>query len=149
MEILSSIVIVITIVNGLVVLVKTIDENRALFSELKKFMSNKVTLVIYEFNGDVKDELYEAVEIYLSNNLSPKNGKIKASKTEKEKNSIKVALEHNKEVKYIYDGHKFKWISLQSEVKSFNLTFRAKDYDFVLDTYMPHILKEAKYQKHI
>ncbi|KAG5614245.1 hypothetical protein H5410_014069 [Solanum commersonii] len=66
-----------------------------------------------------------------------------------EKNSIKVALEHNEEVKYIYDGHKFKWISLQSEVKSFNLTFRAKDYDFVLDTYLPHILNDAKYQKHI
>ncbi|TMX02688.1 hypothetical protein EJD97_020424 [Solanum chilense] len=122
MEILNSIVLVITIVHGLVVLVKTIDENRALFSKLKKFLSNKVTLVIYEFNGHVKDELYEAVEIYLSNNLPP-----------------------NKEVEYIYDGHKFKWISIQSEVKSFNLTFRAKDYEFVIDSYLPHILKEAKY----
>uniref|UniRef100_A0A3Q7FII3 AAA-type ATPase N-terminal domain-containing protein n=1 Tax=Solanum lycopersicum TaxID=4081 RepID=A0A3Q7FII3_SOLLC len=113
MEILNSIILVITIVNGLVVLVKTIDENRALFSKLKKFLSNKVTLVIYEVNGHVKDELYKAVEIYLSNNLPSNNGKINASKTEKEKNSIKLALEHNKEVEYIYDGHKFKWISIQ------------------------------------
>ncbi|KAH0701662.1 hypothetical protein KY285_015940 [Solanum tuberosum] len=148
MEILNSIATVITIATGLVVFAKTINDNRNLFSELKKMFSNKVTMVIDEF-----DELYEAVEIYLSNNMSPKKCKIKVSTTEtgkeKENNPIKVTLEHNEKVTDFYDDHKFKWVWLQSEVKSFNLIFRKEDYEYVLDTYLPHIRKEVKYQKHI
>ncbi|KAG5614244.1 hypothetical protein H5410_014068 [Solanum commersonii] len=137
MEILNSAVAVITIASGLVLLVNKIHENRALFSELKKVLLNRVTL------------LYEAVEIYLSNNMSPKKCKIKVSTTEtgKEKNPIKITFEHNAKVRDFYDGHKFKWIWLQSEVKSFNLIFREEDYNYVFDTYLPHIRKEAIYQK--
>ncbi|KAH0688786.1 hypothetical protein KY289_016144 [Solanum tuberosum] len=142
MEILNS------IATGLVVFAKTINDNRNLFSELKKMFSNKETMVIDEF-----DELYEAVEIYLSNNMSPKKCKIKVSTTEtgkekeNENNPIKVTLEHNEKVTDFYDDHKFKWVWLQSEVKSFNLIFRKEDYEYVLDTYLPHIRKEVKYQK--
>ncbi|TMX02691.1 hypothetical protein EJD97_020427 [Solanum chilense] len=109
----------ITIIQIATVLAKTIDENRNLFSELKKLFLNKKTKVINEF-----DELYEAVEIYLSNRFE-------------------VRLEHNEKVRDYYDGHKFKWIWLQSEVKSFNLVYREDDYDYVLQTYLPHIRNEA------
>ncbi|KAH0685380.1 hypothetical protein KY290_016656 [Solanum tuberosum] len=144
MEILQSMAAVVTIATGVVVYAKLINGNRNLFSELKKKFSNKVTMVIDEF-----DEIYEAVEIYLSNNMSPKKCKIKVSTTEtgkekeneNENNPIKVTLEHNEKVTDFYDDHKFKWVWLQSEVKSFNLIFRKEDYEYVLDTYLPHIRK--------
>lgn len=141
MEILNSIATVITIATGLVVFAKTINDNRNLFSELKRVLSTKVIMVINE-----SDELYEAAEIYLSNIMSPKRCKIRVSTTENEKNPIKITLEHNEKFRDYYDGHKFKWIWLQSEVKSFNLVFREEDYDYVLQTYLPHI---REYQKHI
>ncbi|WMV18104.1 hypothetical protein MTR67_011489 [Solanum verrucosum] len=145
MTFLNSIATTITIIGGILSLVISINNNRALFSKLKKFLSNKVTLVIDEYT--LKDN---AVEIYLCNNLSPQKCKVKASKTEKDqKNSFKVTLEHNEKVKDVFNGHKFKWIWLESEMKSFNLIYRKKDYQYVFDTYLPHILNEAKYQKHI
>ncbi|KAL3372792.1 hypothetical protein AABB24_005031, partial [Solanum stoloniferum] len=169
MTFLNSIATTITIIGGILSLVISINNNRALFSKLKKFLSNKVTLVIDEYtlkdNEKVRNEVYEAVEIYLCNNLSPQKCKVKASKTEKDqKNSFKVTLEHNEKVKDVFNGHKFKWIWLdfkclhhpdnlnsihRSEMKSFNLIYRKKDYQYVFDTYLPHILNEAKYQKHI
>uniref|UniRef100_M1C283 ATP binding protein n=1 Tax=Solanum tuberosum TaxID=4113 RepID=M1C283_SOLTU len=170
MTFLNSITTTITIIGGILGLLASINNNRALFSKLKKFFSNKVTWVIDEYiilehDEKVKNEVYEAVEIYLCNNLSPQKCKVKVSKTEKEKkNSFKVTLEHNEKVKDVYNGHKFKWIWLEfkclhhpdnlnsihrSEMKSFNLIYREKDYQYVFDTYLPHILNEAKYQKHI
>uniref|UniRef100_M1C227 ATP binding protein n=1 Tax=Solanum tuberosum TaxID=4113 RepID=M1C227_SOLTU len=142
MEILQSMAAVVTIATGVVVYAKLINGNRNLFSELKKKFSNKVTMVIDEF-----DEIYEAVEIYLTKNMSPKKCKIKVSTTEtgeekeNENNPIKIILEHNEKVTDFYDDHKFKWVWLQSEVKSFNLIFRKEDYEYVLDTYLSHIRK--------
>ncbi|KAG5614258.1 hypothetical protein H5410_014082 [Solanum commersonii] len=168
MTFLSAITTTITIIGGILGLLATINDNPALFSKFMKFFSNKVTLVIDEYTLEdderVKNEVYKAVEIYLCNKLSPQKCKVKASKTEKEKNSFKVTLEHNEKVKDVYNGHKFKWIWLEfkclhhpdnlnsihrSEMKSFNLIYRKKDYQYVFDTYLPHILNEAKYQKHI
>ncbi|KAF3614607.1 hypothetical protein FXO38_35561 [Capsicum annuum] len=162
MPILSSIALGVTIAARLP---KVVNDYRALFSLIKRCsskFSNKVTMVIDEFDGQGKNEIYEAAEIYLCNNLSTKNRKIKASKTEKEKNSIKVTLEHNERVKHVYDGHKFKWTwqefkcfdhpkdinsVFRSEVKSFKLKFKKKHKDYVLETYLPYIMKEAKYLK--
>ncbi|KAF3617612.1 hypothetical protein FXO37_34563 [Capsicum annuum] len=152
--------IVVTIVTRLP---KAVDKSIVFFYVVKKFFSNKVSMMIDEFEGLVKNEMYEAAEIYLGNKLLfSKNRKIKVSKKE-EKNSIKVTLEHNEKLKDVYYGHKFKWIwqefkcsdhpkdnnSIQrSEVKSFKLTFRKKDKKFVVESYLPFIMKEAKYLKH-
>lgn len=148
---------IVTLGIGLMTLTKSIYENQAIFSRIKKTLLRKSVVVIDEFNEDgKKNSLYEAVEIYLGNILSSQKCTSKACKPE-EKNSIKVTLEHNKKVKDDYDGHKFKWIWLQFkcfdhpednsvhkyEVKSFNLTFRNKDFDFVRDTYLPHIYESS------
>ncbi|PHT36663.1 hypothetical protein CQW23_24363 [Capsicum baccatum] len=160
----SAIPATILIVIGLVVTVivrlpNTVNGYRNLVSEVKKICSRKVTVVIDEFDGQEKNEIYEAAVIYLGNNLSSKNRKIKASKTDK---NFKVKLEHNEKVKDVYDGHKFKWVWLEfkcfdhpknlnsiqkSEMKSFKLTFKKKHYRFVLDYYLPYIIEEAKLLK--
>ncbi|KAK4366307.1 hypothetical protein RND71_014187 [Anisodus tanguticus] len=146
---------------------KVINDYRVLFSVIKKTsskFSKKVTMVIDECDGDqVKNEIYEAAEIYLSNKLmSTKNRKLKVSKQEKENNLIKVTMEHNEKVKDVYDGYKFKWVWLEfkcfdnpkdmdsllrSEVKCFQLTFHKKHKNLALDYYLPYIIKEAKFLK--
>ncbi|XP_075086357.1 protein HYPER-SENSITIVITY-RELATED 4-like [Nicotiana tabacum] len=140
---------------------KAVHESRLLFSILKeKFdeFSNKVTMVIDEFDGQINNEIYEAVEIYLGNRLSGQKCRLKVSKTEEKKN-FKVTLEHNEKVKDFYDGNKFKWVWLEfkcfdnprdmnsilrSEGKCFKLTFHKKYMDLALHSYLPHIMKEAK-----
>ncbi|KAG5614262.1 hypothetical protein H5410_014086 [Solanum commersonii] len=58
--------------------------------------SNQLTMVIDKFNGLVNNEIYEAVETYFGNNLSPNIHQLKISKPEKEKN-FNLAMERNEE----------------------------------------------------
>ncbi|CAN4116780.1 unnamed protein product [Withania somnifera] len=128
--------------------------------------SNQLTMVIDEFDGLVNNEIYEAAEIYLGNKLSPNIHRLKITKPEKEKN-FNITMERNEEVIDVYNGHTFKWIwlckqtesknfynprdmnsTLKSEIRSFELTFHKKNMDLVLNSYLPHIMKEAKLQKH-
>ncbi|XP_015069237.1 protein HYPER-SENSITIVITY-RELATED 4-like isoform X1 [Solanum pennellii] len=129
--------------------------------------SNQLTMVIDEFDGLVNNEIYEAAETYLGNKLSPNIHRLKISKPEKEKN-FNIAMERNEEVTDVYNGQTFKWIwlcrqtqstnfynsmdmnsTLKSEIRSFELTFHKKNKDLVLNSYLPHIMKEAKLQKHV
>ncbi|PHT41338.1 hypothetical protein CQW23_20192 [Capsicum baccatum] len=128
--------------------------------------SNQLTMVIDEFDGLVNNEIYEAAEIFLGNKLSPNIHRLKISKPEKEKN-FNITMERNEEVTDVYNGQTFKWIwlcrqteskhlynprdmnsTLKSEIRSFELTFHKKNKDFVLNSYLPYIMKEAKLQKH-
>ncbi|KAM7516213.1 hypothetical protein LguiA_005796 [Lonicera macranthoides] len=127
--------------------------------------SNQLTMSIYEFEGLVSNEIYEAAELYLTTRISPSTLHLKVSKLEKEKN-ITAAMERNEELTDQINGAKFKWIwvcqkvnstefynprdmnsSLRSEVRSFQLTFHKKHKDMVLESYLPYILKEAKAKK--
>ncbi|XP_004234548.1 protein HYPER-SENSITIVITY-RELATED 4-like [Solanum lycopersicum] len=141
-----------------------------LFFGLRKMFtkfSNQLTMVIDEFDGLVNNEIYEAAETYLGNKLSPNIHRLKISKPEKEKN-FNIAMERNEEVTDVYNGQTFKWIwlcrqtqstnfynsmdmnsTLKSEIRSFELTFHKKNKDLVLNSYLPHIMKEAKLQKHV
>ncbi|KAL3372791.1 hypothetical protein AABB24_005030 [Solanum stoloniferum] len=129
--------------------------------------SNQLTMVIDEFDGLVNNEIYEAAETYLGSKLSPNIHRLKISKPEKEKN-FNIAMERNEEVTDVYNGQTFKWIwlcrqtqstnfynsrdmnsTLKSEIRSFELTFHKKNKDLVLNSYLPHIMKEAKLQKHV
>ncbi|CAN4109879.1 unnamed protein product [Withania somnifera] len=140
-----------------------------LFFGLRKMFtkfSNQLTMVIDEFDGLVNNEIYEAAAIYLGNKLPPNIRRLKISKPEKEKN-FNVAMESNEEVTDVYNRQTFNWIwlcrrtesehfynprdmnsTMKSEIRSFELTFHKKNKDLVLNSYLPHIIKEAKLQKH-
>lgn len=56
-------------------------------------------MVINEFDGLVKNKIYEAATIYLANKLSPHIRRLKISKHEKEK-KFNITMERNEEVMF-------------------------------------------------
>ncbi|EYU31186.1 hypothetical protein MIMGU_mgv1a025149mg [Erythranthe guttata] len=124
-----------------------------IFSFIQNFFSrfsNQLTLVIDEFDGIVKNEIYESAEIYLGPKTGPKSRRLKISKPEKEKH-YKITTERDQEIVDTFSNEKFKWISSSSvnearnfhevgnpifryENKSFELTFHKRNKDLVLNS---------------
>lgn len=141
------------------------------FSGVRKFFcrfSNKLTMVIDEFDGLDNNEIYEAAETYLAAKASRDTRRLRVSKPKKEK-SFNIAVERDEEVLDSYKGEKFKWVwicrktetkeyfhnprdmnstDLKSEIRSFQLTFHRKNKELVIDSYLPYIINEAKNKKH-
>ncbi|KAL9161057.1 hypothetical protein ABFS82_08G241400 [Erythranthe guttata] len=137
-----------------------------IFSFIQNFFSrfsNQLTLVIDEFDGIVKNEIYESAEIYLGPKTGPKSRRLKISKPEKEKH-YKITTERDQEIVDTFSNEKFKWISSSSvnearnfhevgnpifryENKSFELTFHKRNKDLVLNSYLPYIKTVAKNKK--
>ncbi|XP_002521536.2 AAA-ATPase At3g50940 [Ricinus communis] len=124
--------------------------------------SSQITMVVDEFDGFVHNQIYEAAETYLASNISPSTQRFKVSKPEKEKN-LTVKMEGNEEIIDVYRGVKFKWIfvcsqvesrnlhhpfdhnaTLRSEVRSFEVSFPKKHKEMALESYLPHIVREAE-----
>ncbi|KAL7104638.1 hypothetical protein ACP275_08G258200 [Erythranthe tilingii] len=137
-----------------------------IFSFIQNFFSrfsNQLTLVIDEFDGIVRNEIYESAEIYLGPKTGPKSRRLKISKPEKEKH-YKITTERDQEIVDTFSNEKFKWISfsrvnevtnhrlrnpiIRYENKSFELTFHKKNKDLVLNSYLPYIKSVAKNKKH-
>ncbi|GFY80351.1 cytochrome BC1 synthesi [Actinidia rufa] len=140
-----------------------------LFSGIRNLVnrfSNHLTMVIDEFDGLVNNQIYEAAEVYLGPKTSPTTRRLKISIPDKEQ-SINVTMDCNEEVTDAFEGVEFKWVwvcrevgsskfynprdmnsTLRSEVRSFELTFPKKHKQRVLESYIPHILKQAKSIKH-
>lgn len=138
------------------------------FSGIRSFFtrfSNQLTMVIDEFDGLVSNQIYESAEIYLGSKVSPSTHRLKISKPEKEK-SFTITMESNEEIVDFFNGVKFNWVfvcrqvesknfhnprdlnsTLRSQVRSFELSFHKKQMDLVLNSYLPHIVKEAKSMK--
>ncbi|XP_060178114.1 protein HYPER-SENSITIVITY-RELATED 4-like [Lycium barbarum] len=130
--------------------------------------SNQLTMMIDEYDGLEVNEVYEAAQIYLGSKISPTNThRLKVSKPLKEK-KFNVSMESNEEVVDFHNGQKYTWTwvcqqvgsrrsiynprdmnsTMRSEVRSFELTFHRKNKDIVLDSYLPHVINEAKLLKH-
>ncbi|CAN6563200.1 unnamed protein product [Malus baccata var. baccata] len=138
------------------------------FSGIRNFFSrfsSQLTMVIEEFDGLVNNQIYEAAEIYLGGKVSPWTRRLKVSKAEKE-NNFTITMESNQEIVDDFSGVKFTWVlvsrqvesqnfhnprdlnsTLRSEVRSFELSFHKKQRDLVLNSYLPHIVKESKSMK--
>ena len=136
-----------------------------IFSGIRNFFnsfSSQMTMVIDEFDGLVNNEIFEAAEFYLGGKVSPMTQRLKVSKPEKEK-SFTITMEPDETVIDVFNGVKFKWVlacrhvesknfhnprdlnsTLRSEVRSFELSFHKKYLDLVLQSYLPHILRESK-----
>lgn len=74
--------------------------------------SKQLTMVINEFDGLVKNKIYEAATIYLANKLSPHIHRLKISKTVKEKN-FNITMERNEEVIFCVHIHIVLLLTLQ------------------------------------
>ncbi|MED6189427.1 Protein HYPER-SENSITIVITY-RELATED 4 [Stylosanthes scabra] len=131
---------------------------------LSRFSSN-VTMVIDEFGGLSNNEIYAAAETYLGAKITPSTQRLKIAKHDTE-NDFTVTMERGGSVTDTFNGARLEWIlicrqlesrsfhnprdlnsALRSEARSLELTFHKKHRAMVLETYLPHVLKEAKSMK--
>ncbi|XP_073127552.1 AAA-ATPase At3g50940-like [Henckelia pumila] len=141
------------------------------FSGVCKFLSrfsNKMTLVIDDFDGLGSNQIYEAAETYLAAAKARRDDirRLKVCKSEQE-NSFNIAAESDEAVLDFYRGEKFKWVwsctstaakvfhnpgdrnsTVRHETRSFHLTFHRKNKRMALDSYLAHIINVAKNKKH-
>ncbi|TYI95135.1 hypothetical protein E1A91_D02G256700v1 [Gossypium mustelinum] len=135
-----------------------------IFNNISKFFKSfsfQTTLIIEEFDGLTRNQIYRAAEIYLGTKTCSSMKLCKVSMGEKE-TKIVVSMAKNQETVYVFDGVKFKWrqvtrqvesknvvfqgqsSNVRSEKRSFELSFHKKHKEKVLDSYLPFVLKESK-----
>ncbi|KAL2469356.1 Cytochrome [Forsythia ovata] len=124
--------------------------------------TNEITIVIDEYEGLNKNQLFSAAEIYLGTILSPSTRRFRASLPEKGK-KIHVSMERNEEVRDKFCGFQLKWTMVSSKtqaryvpysdeysstirtnIRYFELSFHNKYKNKVLDEYLPYILERSK-----
>ncbi|CAI0418640.1 unnamed protein product [Linum tenue] len=117
---------------------------------LSSRFSNTLTLVVEE-NGFIRDELYDAAEIYLRTKIGPAVGRLRIRKTHKQK-EFTLSLLNDEEIVDRYDGFDVRWkyICVRSsncptrEEKSFQLTFPKKLKERVIGSYLPYVLARGE-----
>ncbi|KAF2293304.1 hypothetical protein GH714_000024 [Hevea brasiliensis] len=107
--------------------------------------------------------MFQAANLYLGSNLSPKTRRVKVNKPEKEK-ELAVTIDRDQELVDVFKGVKLKWVLIsshiempaasnkkrhdsalpRSELRFFELSFHEKYRDMVLSSYLPYILQKAK-----
>ncbi|KAL9418146.1 hypothetical protein AB3S75_041045 [Citrus x aurantiifolia] len=126
--------------------------------------SNELTFVIDEYDDGLnQNKLFKAAKIYLEPKIPPNVKRIKINLPRKETN-ISLSVEQNEEIFDVFNGVHLKWkfeskptpseaINKRSITKGyrvkdhaacFELSFHKKNKDFVLGTYIPHVLKKSK-----
>ncbi|CAK9143427.1 unnamed protein product [Ilex paraguariensis] len=101
-------------------------------------------MVINKVNGLVWNEIYEAAEVYLGPKIIQDTRRLKISKSDNEKN-INITMERTEqtESRNLLEMNSI----IGHEVRSFELTFHRKHKGFVINSYLPHIMREAKLKK--
>ncbi|XP_058092004.1 AAA-ATPase At3g50940-like [Magnolia sinica] len=136
-----------------------------LFSTLYTFLnrfSSQLTIVIEEFDGFSANELYDAAQIYLGSKNAWPMKRLKVFKHDNEKD-FSMSMERGEEIVDIFQGMKLQWrlvyienqknvfyssnhlnSVVQSEARSFQLSFHKKHKDKVLHSYLPFLLSRSK-----
>ncbi|GLJ55340.1 hypothetical protein SUGI_1187430 [Cryptomeria japonica] len=121
---------------------------------LSRFLSPYITLVIEEISGFKVSDLYESVQIYLSTRSISTATRLKVSKAKKDK-AFTFAMDTSQQIMDEFHGVKV-WWTLRTEVKPpsllnvfhdkcyLELTFHKKDKATIFESYLPHVIAEAK-----
>ncbi|KAI3704541.1 hypothetical protein L1987_74764 [Smallanthus sonchifolius] len=129
-------------------------------------LSGQLTMVIYEYDGFLENEIYNATQVYLAGKVSPEIQRLKVTKNPSEKR-INVAMEINESFTDVYNGVKLQWCFVskntpaqvfynnedvngslyKSDQRSLELTFHRKHRDMAVNEYLPLILNDAKTRK--
>ena len=130
--------------------------------DLKRYFSSQLTIVIEEFQGMSRNQVYEAAEAYLGTKATLSAHRVKASKSEDDK-KLAFSVDKNEEFHDDYEGVEVRWklscvyvqstgnrhpndmnASLRSEVRSYELSFHKKHKDMIFNSYLPYVLERAK-----
>lgn len=113
-------------------------------------LSSDLTLVVDEFSGMTRNQLFDAADLYLRTKLPPSTSRLRVSKLPRQK-SIAVAIDKGELVLDEFETFRLKWRLVHTEPKNnhsgekrhFELTFNKKFKDRVLESYLPYVLFRA------
>ncbi|KAF5180756.1 Aaa-atpase [Thalictrum thalictroides] len=160
-SITASVMLVRSIVNELVppqLQTQLLSKFQYLFNPL----SPQLTLVIEEYDGLDRNEVYEASELFLRTIITPSIDRIKVTKVS-DKN-LAFSIDKGEEVIHVFEGIQVKWKLIISEVtkpdgvdpyapmqktenRMFELKFHKKHKDQVMSSYLAYVLNSAKANK--
>ncbi|KAF9620079.1 hypothetical protein IFM89_010729, partial [Coptis chinensis] len=126
-------------------------------------MSSRLTLLIEEFDGLTRNQVYEASELYLRAKINPSIERLQVSKSPRDKD-LTVKIDKGEEIVDVFEGIQIKWRFICSETKKsnphqpyaseqtsenrhFEITVHKKYRDIVLSSYIPYVLERAKTMK--
>ncbi|GLJ55344.1 hypothetical protein SUGI_1187530 [Cryptomeria japonica] len=129
---------------------------RELFRRLSRFLSFYIILVIEENEGFKVSDVYESVQIYLSTRSSSGAARLKLSRPKNAK-AFTYTMDKSQQILDEFHGVQA-WWSLRSrelkqsgfpydvcgEKRQFELTFHKKDKATIFESYLPHVIAEAK-----
>ncbi|XP_058758966.1 AAA-ATPase At3g50940-like [Vicia villosa] len=128
---------------------------------LSRRFSAQFTIVIEEFQGMARNQVFEAAEIYLGTKAATVSAeRVKVSKSEEHK-KLSFNIDRNAEVDDVFEGVSVKWklicievdssrirhydndSSAVAEIRSYELTFHKKHKNKVFNSYLPYVMEIA------
>ncbi|MED6205741.1 hypothetical protein PIB30_020528 [Stylosanthes scabra] len=135
---------------------------------IRLHFSSQFTIVIQEFQGVTRNQVYEAAEAYLGSKGTLSALRVKAGKSDEDK-KLAFFVDKNQEVCDDFEGIKVRWrlcceyvdssgngygygygnridmnASLRSEVRSYELSFHKKHKEEIFNLYLPYVLERGK-----
>ncbi|KAL3629115.1 hypothetical protein CASFOL_026337 [Castilleja foliolosa] len=115
---------------------------------------NHITLVVEEQSGMLRNQIYDAAEIYLRTKINPDSDRLKVTKSSKQSN-ITLSIVKDQEILDRFNDFELKWQFVlvepdgerrkyESEKRYFELTFEKPNKDTVVNEYLPLVLSRAK-----
>ncbi|KAH7858336.1 hypothetical protein Vadar_022637 [Vaccinium darrowii] len=118
-------------------------------------VSKQITIVVDEHYGGIsRNQVYEAVEVYLGTKINPNTERFKVGKTPKQK-SLNISVDKGIEIIDRFDNNiELKWRFASVEPRNqdgyrdekcfFELSFNKKFKDRVMNEYLPFVLAQYK-----
>ncbi|KAH7857959.1 hypothetical protein Vadar_018340 [Vaccinium darrowii] len=118
-------------------------------------VSKQITIVVDEHYGGIsRNQVYDAVEVYLGTKINPDTERFKVGKTPKQK-SLNISVDKGVEIIDRFDNNfelKWRFVSVEPQNQNgyrdekcfFEVSFNKKFKDRVLNEYFPFILAKSK-----
>jgi len=156
---MASIVLIRTITNELIPH-ELLHFFQAGLHHLFRQFTAQFTIVIEEFRGMARNEVFVGAQAYLGTKATVSVERVKISKSRDHKKLL-VNIDRNEEVSDVFEGIRIKWklICIQvdssqirsydndssavSEIRSYELTFQKKHKNKIFDSYLPYVIEIA------
>jgi len=157
---MASIVLMRTITNELIPH-ELLQFFQAGLHRLFRQSSAQFTIIIEEFQGMARNQVFDAAEAYLGTKATASVERVKVSKSGDRK-ELSFNIDRNEEVIDVFEGISVKWrlicIEVDSsrirsyddnssavlEIRSYELTFHKKHKNKIIDSYLPYVMEIAK-----
>ncbi|WOH10362.1 hypothetical protein DCAR_0729830 [Daucus carota subsp. sativus] len=144
----------------------------AFFRIFKRTNTSLLNLVIDQFDGMSRNDLFDSFELYMSTKTNPKTHRLKLTKSSKEKH-INIKLAQSEKIMDVFQDIEIKWLFICEESDNsarnssgrpsskipddfgnrpwqfktkqwFELSFEKVHKDVVINSYIPYVLEESK-----